>query len=319
MTAFVFAGQGSQRAGMGQLLRHGFPGLVSPVLEAAAAQVDGLGELLRRGPEARLARTEYAQPAVTAVNLSAYAVLAAHDVRCDVVAGHSVGLLAALVAGGVLDPPAALRLAAARGAAMGALPSGGGMVSLTGLPPAAVGELAATAAGETGEVAVPAVVNGPETVVVSGQDRALTRVEELAVAAGATPARLRVSHGFHSPLMGPAVDAWRAVVDTERLRPATRPVLADTTGEPLTEPADLRDLLITQLTSAVRWDLVSERLLDLGHVDAVECGDSKVLRGLARAYPPARVTVLSTETLTHLRRYGRLPAQAVPVLEEMAR
>jgi [acyl-carrier-protein] S-malonyltransferase len=307
MTALLFPGQGTLRVGMGQALRVGFPEIVDGVIAQACAHRADLPELLRHGPAERLAHTSKAQPAVTTVNLCALAVLHTCGIQYDVVAGHSVGLLSALVAADVLDSDAALRLASARGALMGARPPGA-MVSVLGIEPALAEEIAWQASEETGLTVVVALVNGPETVVFSGNVRAVDRAVTAAAHDGVRVTPLAVSHAFHSPLMLPALSEWRLIVEAQKLRPASVPVIADTSGEPLTAVADLHELLVEQMVTTVRWDRVCERLQTTGEWDCVEVGDSKALWALARPYPDLSVTSMAQpHTLTHLRRHHRLP------------
>jgi [acyl-carrier-protein] S-malonyltransferase len=308
MTALLFPGQGTQRPGMGQALRLGFPEAVDGLLAEAARQSPHLTTLMRRGPMEELSHTRNAQLAVTTVNLCALAVLRAHDVDYDAVAGHSVGLLSALVAADALGAQAAMRLAAVRGALMGALPAGGTMVSVVGIDPESAADVVRDVSAETGLPVVVGLVNGPESVVLSGSAAAVERAAETFRRDGVRVTPLAVSHAFHSPLMRPALAEWRRIVDDEDLRSAAVPVVADITGEPVVRAADLRELLVEQMITSVRWDRVCGRLQASGESDCVEAGDSKMLRGLARPYPQLRVTSMAMpETLTHLRRHGSLP------------
>jgi [acyl-carrier-protein] S-malonyltransferase len=293
---------------MGEALRSGFPEAYGGVIAQAAARSPALPTLLRRGPVHELSHTRNAQLAVTAVNLGALAVLRAHDVDYDVVAGHSVGLVSALVAAGSLDEPAAMRLAAARGALMGALPAGGAMTSVGGIDPELARAVAGRASAETGEPVVVALVNGPETVVLSGSAAAVEHAAGRLSGDGVRVTPLAVSHAFHSPLMLPALPDWRRIVAEQTVCSPAVPVVADITGELVVTAAGVRELLVEQLTTTVRWDRVCERLRADGERHCVEAGDSKALRGLARPYPELRVVSLALpETLAHLRRHGRLP------------
>ena len=312
MTALLFPGQGTQRIGMGQMLARSFPEQVMPLIQEAAALCDDLPETLRRGPTEKLSQTSYAQLAVTTVNLGALAVLRSHGVGFDVVAGHSVGLISALVAAGCLDAPVALRLAHARGALMGALPGGGAMVSLNGASADAAADIARQASLGCETPVVVALVNGPETVVLSGGRVAAERAVSYGTERGVKAAWLAVSHAFHSPLMAPAHEEWRAMVAALDLRPAHIPIVADESGELLTSAAAIGAHLTDQLTTPVRWDLVCERLLVMGQMHCVEAGDSKTLRALARPYPELVVESMAMgPTLAHVRDHGRLPERLV--------
>ncbi|MER7670075.1 type I polyketide synthase [Kitasatospora sp. NPDC096128] len=206
----VFAGQGSQWAGMGRGLYEG-----SPVFAEVFDRVSGLLELElgisvrdvvlgTEGVDEALAdRTLYAQAGLFAFEVAVAAVLAASGVVPDAVVGHSVGEVAAAYVAGVLSLPDAVRLVAARARLMQALPSGGAMAAVN----ASEAEVVATLA----EGAVIAAVNGPESVVVSGEVEAVDRVVELWRERGRRVRRLRVSHAFHSPAMDPVLGELAAV------------------------------------------------------------------------------------------------------------
>ncbi|MER7670074.1 type I polyketide synthase, partial [Kitasatospora sp. NPDC096128] len=206
----VFAGQGSQWAGMGRGLYEG-----SPVFAEVFDRVSGLLELelgisvrdvvlgTEGVDEALVDRTLYAQAGLFAFEVAVAAVLAASGVVPDAVVGHSVGEVAAAYVAGVLSLPDAVRLVAARARLMQALPSGGAMAAVN----ASEAEVVATLA----EGAVIAAVNGPESVVVSGEVEAVDRVVEVWRERGRRVRRLRVSHAFHSPAMDPVLGELAAV------------------------------------------------------------------------------------------------------------
>ncbi|MFF2077429.1 type I polyketide synthase [Kitasatospora sp. NPDC058162] len=208
----VFAGQGSQWAGMGRGLYEG-----SPVFAEVFDRVSGLLELElgisvrdvvlgAEGVDEALAdQTLYAQAGLFAFEVAVAAVLAASGVVPDAVVGHSVGEVAAAYVAGVLSLPDAARLVAARARLMQALPSGGAMAAIN----APEAEVVATLA----EGAVIAAVNGPESVVVSGEVEAVDRVVELWREQGRRVRRLRVSHAFHSPAMDPVIGELTAVAE----------------------------------------------------------------------------------------------------------
>lgn len=332
MTAWLFPGQGTQQVGMGQALRMAFPDVVGPVLDQAWALDPELATLMRRGPLSRLARTEHSQLAVTATNLSALAVLrrgrpepAGGIGGVRAVAGHSVGFLSALVAAGSLEVGAALRLARRRGELMGSLPPGGTMASINGLTLAETQDLIARAGRETGATVVIGLVNGPLAIVVSGEESAVDRVCALAAGRGARSTRLSVSHAFHSPLMRGVRDPWSGIVRGQPFLAPAVPLIADLTGEIIESPERIRDVLVDQLTSTVRWDLVCARLtaagppeaIDaIGAIEAIEVGDSAVLRGFARSYPGLHVSSMAQpQTLARFRpARERLTVPVVPGL-----
>jgi [acyl-carrier-protein] S-malonyltransferase len=293
VTALLFPGQGTQRVGMGQALHMACPDAAAPVLDQAWALDAELATLMRRGPLSRLARTEHAQLAVTATNLAALAVLRAGPDSFDVVSGHSVGFLSALVGAGSLGADAALRLAKLRGGLMGSLPAGGTMAAITGLSLDEVRDLTARSARETSATVVVGLVNGPSAIVVSGDEAGVDHACALAVGRGARSGRLSVSHAFHSPLMRGVRDSWRDIAANETFLAPAVPLIADLTGEIVDSPERIRELLVEQLTGSVRWDLVSDRLTAGGETEAIEAGDSTVLRGFARSYPGLHVSSMA--------------------------
>jgi [acyl-carrier-protein] S-malonyltransferase len=293
VTALLFPGQGTQRVGMGQALRMACPNATAPVLDQAWALDAELAALMRHGPLSRLARTEHAQLAVTATNLSALAVLRTGQDFFSAVSGHSVGFLSALVGAGSLGVGAALRLAKLRGGLMGSLPAGGAMASINGLPLEEVRDLTAQSGSETGATVVVGLVNTPSAIVVSGDEPAVDHACVLAAGRGARSTRLSVSHAFHSPLMRSVRGPWRDIVRSEEFLAPAVPLIADLTGEIVESPERIREVLVEQLTGSVRWDLVSARLAASGETEAVETGDSTVLRGFARGYPGLRVSSMA--------------------------
>lgn len=293
MTALLFPGQGTQRVGMGQALRMACPDAAAPVLDQAWAMDAELAALMRHGPLSRLARTEHSQLAVTATNLSALAVLRTGLESFSAVSGHSVGFLSALVGAGSLGVGGALRLAKLRGGLMGSLSAGGAMASISGLSLEEVRDLTARSAHKTGATVVVGLVNGPSAIVVSGDEPAVDHACLLAADRGARSTRLSVSHAFHSPLMRSVRDPWCDIVGgAEFLAPAV-PLIADLTGEIVDSQERIRELLVEQLTCTVRWDLVSARLAASGENEAIEAGDSTVLRGFARSYPGLHVSSMA--------------------------
>lgn len=297
MIGFVFPGQGTVRVGMGGWLRR------SPVGAAALARADALlpepvGPLLARGPLPVLVDTAHAQPAVTACNLAALAVLTDQGVTPAMTAGHSVGELSALVAAGALDADTAVRLVAVRARLMADLPDTGGMSAVFGLSVARVEELA-EAASAPGEPLVVGLENAPGHTVVSGALPAIERLAALATDASKI-VPLKVSNAFHSPLMAGAVDGWAEAVRAVRLTEPTVPVVPNATAEPTTDPAVLSEALIAQLTARVRWTATMTALSGMDTL--VEVGDSKVLAGLFRTTGTGCLSMADPAALRRLRR-----------------
>ncbi|MGW5050513.1 ACP S-malonyltransferase [Actinokineospora sp. NPDC004072] len=292
MIAFVFPGQGTVRVGMGGWLRR--DPAAAAAFAAAEAVSPGVAQVCARGPLERLVAE--AQPAVTACNLAALAVLAERGVRPDVVAGHSVGELSALCAAGVLEVDAALRLVTVRSRLMAAVPGTGGMAAVIGLPVTRVEELAAAAATPE-EPLVVGLENAADHVVVSGSFAAIARMD---TAEASKVVALKVANAFHSPLMAPAVDGWAAAVRAAALAPPRVPVIPNATAEPTTDLAVLREALIEQLTARVRWTATMAHLADAD--TCVEVGDSKVLTGLMRGTGTRCASMADPATPRRLRR-----------------
>jgi [acyl-carrier-protein] S-malonyltransferase len=276
--AFLFPGQGSQQVGMGAaLIEESVAARAVFDVASEAAGLD-LARLCADGPIERLTATELAQPAIVATSLAALAVVRERtDLEPDWVIGHSVGEYAALTAAGALTEGAALGLVRARGLAM-AEADDGAMAAVIGLDDAVVEALCAGIEGVW-----PANYNSPGQLVVSGTPDG---VEALCVAARDAGARralpLNVSGAFHSPLMAPAAERLRPALEAVSVDTPGVGFLSTTTGAPARDPAEIRELLVRQLTAPVRFTQGARALADLGVDLWVELGAGGVLCGLLR-------------------------------------
>jgi [acyl-carrier-protein] S-malonyltransferase len=297
MRAFIFPGQGSQAVGMGMALAE-----ASPVARAVFEEVDeALGQtlfaLMSQGPEDQLILTENAQPAIMANAVATLRVLEQFGSsladRADFVAGHSLGEYSALCAAGAFDLATAARLLKLRGQSMqAAVPVGqGAMAALLGAD-VEKAEAIARAAAE-GEICTVANDNDPSQVVISGHRSAVERALPLAKEMGAKRAvLLPVSAPFHCPLMAPAALAMeQALADVDIQAPAV-PLYANVTAAPVEDPAEIRRLLVEQVTGMVRWRESVLAMQAAGVDHFIEFG-GKVLGGMVkRIAPEAKVTSL---------------------------
>lgn len=283
MIAFIFPGQGAQQVGMGRALADAFPICRETFAEADAALGEPLSRLIFEGPDDRLALTEHAQPAILAVSIAAFRLLALRGFAPAFVAGHSLGEYSANVAAGTFGFADALRVVRRRGQYMQqAVPVGdGAMAAIIGLDAALVAQACAESAA--GQVVSVANINGADQVVIAGARDAVTRAGARAKALGARRAvPLPVSAPFHCALMKPA---------EERLAPELRglaaadprvPVVANVDAEPKRTAAAAIEALVRQVSAPVRWAAVVQRLASEGVTTYVEVGAGTALSGLVR-------------------------------------
>lgn len=286
--AFVFPGQGSQEVGMGQSLSEAFPAARFVFEEVDDALETHLSRIIFEGPQEELTLTQNAQPALMAVSMAVVRVLEEEggikvSEAASYVAGHSLGEYSALAASGALSIADTARLLQTRGEAMqAAVPVGGGaMAAVLGPSLEEVEAIAAEAAGD--QVCDVANDNSDGQVVVSGNTEAVERAVEIAKERGARRAiLLPVSAPFHCSLLDPAADFMTYALASAEISAPNPPVIANVTASAVTEPDEIRNLLIEQVTSRVRWREGVLAMRDLGVEELCELGAGKVLSGLTR-------------------------------------
>lgn len=307
--ALLFSPQGSQVVGMGRALAEASPAARAVFDEADATLGWGVGATCWDGPEERLNDTRQTQPCLLAASVAALRALGERAVVSPaMVAGHSVGEYAALVAAGVLELGAALRLVGRRGELMAEAGSDGAMTAVLGLDRATVQEVVESVARPS-ELIV-ANDNAPGQVVISGRRPAIEAAEEAMRTAGARRCvRLPVSGAFHSPLMAPVADALADAFQAEAWSDAAIPIVGNVTAEPLTDAARIRALLAEQVRSPVEWVRSVERMVADGVDTMIECGPGATLVGMVRRIAPS-VRTASVSDLDSLDAAAELIAEA---------
>lgn len=282
--ALLFPGQGSQFVGMGRELANAFPEAARVFEEADEVLGVHLSRLAWEGPEAELTLTKNAQPALLVHSVAVLRVAGAWLGSVSMAAGHSLGEFTAHVAAGTLSFQDALGAVRLRGELMSAAGEQrpGTMAAILGLEDEAV-EAVCRTVGEGGKVCVPANYNSSGQVVISGEVAGVEEAMVLAKEAGARKAiPLTVSGAFHSPLMAYAVEGLREKLSEVNFSDPTYPVISNVTAKPVVMGSQVRDLLVEQLTSPVRWSASVERMVGLGAERFVELGPGSVLCGLNR-------------------------------------
>lgn len=280
----LFPGQGSQHVGMGQALAERFPEAREAFVEADDTLGFGLSRIAWEGPKEVLTATENAQPALYVHSLAMHRVLSRRLRPVCAAAGHSLGELSAHGAAGTYSFRDGLLAVRRRGELMAHAGdrAPGSMAALLGLGDTEVKELCREAE-EAGMVLVRANLNARGQVVVSGERDAIDWIAGAARKRGAKRVvELVVSAAFHSPLMGPAAEEFRQHLQRVPFRRPAFPVVSNVTAEAADDPVAIKNLLVRQLTSPVRWIDCIARMRVLGAERFAELGPGRVLTGLNR-------------------------------------
>ncbi|CUH95609.1 Malonyl CoA-acyl carrier protein transacylase [Propionispora sp. 2/2-37] len=301
--AFVFPGQGSQTVGMGQELYNRFDAAKKVFTAADEALGFSITGMCFDGPEEELRKTFNTQPAILTVSVACYEVLKEHGLQADIVAGHSLGEYSALVAAGSLSFSDAVRLVRKRGQYMQeAVPLGkGAMAAILGLDRASVVEVCSRIQEAGG--AVQAVnFNCPGQIVIAGTVGAVEKAAEQLKEKGAKRAvMLPVSAPFHSTLMQPAAEKLAAELDKVTVRDAFVPLVANVDGQIVTQGNRIKELLVKQAASPVKWEDCVAQMVAFGATEFVEAGPGKVLTGFTKKIAK-EVTNLNIEDLASLEK-----------------
>ena len=283
-TAFVFPGQGSQYAGMGKDIAEKYPAARKVFDDIDASLGYSISQLCFEGPEEQLKLTENTQPAILAVSSAIHAVLEEHGAaRRDLVAGHSLGEYSAIVSVGGLTPAQAAKIVNQRGKFMQeAVPVGtGGMAALIG--PTVDDAKAICDEAAQGEVVSVANINAPGQIVIAGTKAGIERAIAVAKTRGVRRALpLPVSAPFHCELMKPAEERLKPVLDEAQFKDLWVALVSNVDASPIGTATAVRNALLRQVASPVRWVESVQRMVSMGVKRFVEVGPGNVLAGLIK-------------------------------------
>lgn len=298
--AFIFPGQGSQSVGMGQQLVENNADCRNFYEQANEVLGFSLSDLMLNGPAEELTKTYNAQPALLTTSSMVAHKLKQAGIIPHFTAGHSLGEYSALVASNVLSFEEAVLLVHRRGLYMNeAVPAGeGAMAAILGLGREELSTVTA-AVSANGKAVQIANLNCPGQIVISGTAAGVEEASSKAKEAGAKRAiPLVVSGPFHSELMRPAAQQLDAAISAIELQQASIPVISNVTAEPVTDASHIKNLLVEQLYSPVRWEESIQQMIAQGTTIFVECGPGKVLSGLVKKIDRSVTTYCVYDELT---------------------
>lgn len=281
MKAFVFPGQGSQFPGMGRDLYNSCGWAKEMFSEADRVMGFSISDIMFNGSDEDLKRTDITQPAVF-IHSVAVARSLGDEFRPDMVAGHSLGEYSALTASGILSFEDGLKLVRARADAMQKCceKTRGTMAAIIALDDAVIEEICSRLNAE-GKTVVPANLNSPGQVVISGSVEAVEEASRMMLEAGARRALpLNVGGAFHSPLMTPAKEELQEAICRTTFHNGICPVYQNVDAAPHTDPEEIKENLIIQLNSPVLWNRTVRNMIADGADEFTECGPGQVLTGL---------------------------------------
>jgi [acyl-carrier-protein] S-malonyltransferase len=288
MLALLFPGQGAQFVGMGKEIYQAYPEVRYLFDQANEVLGFKLTEVMFEGPLEKLNQTKHTQLAVFCLDYLLFIILRDMlDFSPDYLAGHSLGELAALAAAGAFSFSDGLRLVKARAELMErvSLENEGGMVAILGVS----SETAEKMADETGLVV--ANYNSPQQTVLSGLKDAINQAFEVAPSFGARVVKLKVAGPFHSPYMKKAAQEFELFLKDFSIEPPLKTVISNVTAKPYTNQKEIKDLLVRQVYSSVKWVETLEYLKDAGVEIYVEVGPGTVLSGLVKKTFPGVKTL----------------------------